>query len=142
MGGFLHAETAGLLEPQLQRILSDSQSTSITGAKLSVHPMLDSLRIKRACRQEPDFVPLDVGQNDLVLLGNLSGAEPTDVLLEVEVPPQRGGVRGPVPALQIRLDSDGEVLCGGEESINFTTSYKEASSINEEVERMRHEWGS
>ncbi|MBV9864602.1 MAG: VWA domain-containing protein [Abitibacteriaceae bacterium] len=141
-GTFIYADMPDKLEPQLRECLLAAQAMSSSDAYLLVKPLYEDVKPIAFCRVRPDFVPLDSPTNNCpVQLGALRGNTPTDILMEVEIPPLRfGESTGQRDVLQVRLESQGLWQADAIASIHYTTSFTESQKINKEVDQDRLMW--
>ncbi|MFP4219151.1 MAG: VWA domain-containing protein [Phormidium sp.] len=85
-GGFLYADDPSQLDPQLQEQFRRCQAIGVEDLQLNLTP-LNQASVESFCRYRPDYLPLEeIAPNQLVLSA-VSAKEPTDVLIEVRVPP-------------------------------------------------------
>lgn len=150
-GGFLLAADPATLSQRLQRRLADAQSMATEGMKLTVHPLLDSVRAKAICRIRPAYSPLDMPASigAPVFAGPAASDGPTDYLIEFEVPPPpveppalgaRPSSRS-VNIANIRVESaNGRFAAEQPISITYTSSVSESQKRNKEVDQARLLW--
>jgi len=85
-GGFLYADDPSHLEPQLPQHLSRCQSIGFEQVQLILTP-LNQASVESFCRYRPDYLPLEETAPNELVLPPISTREPTDILIEVRVPP-------------------------------------------------------
>jgi Ca-activated chloride channel family protein len=139
-GAFIYADTPSSLEPQLQERLSSYQAIAFDAVQLILTPLAGSA-VESFCRYRPEYLPLEETAPNELILTALSSTEPTDVLILVNVPPL--GFNDPStskPVLNVQLQGPNMNPVRATAAIEYTTSYKKAQTVNQEVDRDRLGW--
>ena len=139
-GAFIYADTPSSLEPQLQERLSSYQAIAFDAVQLILTPLAGS-EVESFCRYRPEYLPLEETAPNELILTALSSTEPTDVLILVNVPPL--GFNDPStskPVLNVQLQGPNMNPVRATAAIEYTTSYKKAQTVNQEVDRDRLGW--
>ena len=139
-GGFLYADDPSQLEPQLQAQLSRCQAIGFEDVQLILTP-LNQASVESFCRYRPDYLPLEeIAPNELVL-PPISTREPTDILIEIRVPPLNvHQAISEQEVLKLQVQGSGMTPITAKVAIAHTQSYKAAQQVNREVERDRLGW--
>ncbi|WP_354635261.1 VWA domain-containing protein [Planktothricoides raciborskii] len=139
-GAFIYADTPSSLEPQLQERLSSYQAIAFDAVQLILTPLAGS-EVESFCRYRPEYLPLEETAPNELILTALSSTEPTDVLILVNVPPL--GFNDPStskPVLNVQLQGPNMNPVRATAAIEYTTSYRKAQTVNQEVDRDRLGW--
>jgi Ca-activated chloride channel family protein len=139
-GAFLYADTPASLEPQLQQRLASCQAIAIDEVQLILTPLAGAA-VEGFCRYRPEYLPLEETAPNELILTALSATDPTDVLIQVNVPPLGFNDGTPSkPVLNLQLQAPGIDPIRASAALEYTNSYSRAQSVNREVERDRLGW--
>ncbi|MGC9504363.1 vWA domain-containing protein [Baaleninema sp.] len=139
-GAFLYADTPDSLEPQLKEQLANCQAIAFDEVRLKLTP-LNQASVESFCRYRPEYLPLEETAPNELILTAVSATEPTDVLIEVNVPPQDfHDATAKQAVLEVQLQAQGTNSVSEKASIEYTHSYKTAQSVNRDVELDRLGW--
>jgi Ca-activated chloride channel family protein len=141
-GAFIYADALSNLEPLLQERLAACQAIATESAKLRLIPATDVIPTG-FCRFRPEYLPLEETVKNELSLGAIRTDSPTDVLIELAIPPSGfGEPAGSRNVISLEVTPSGltsPITATG--AINYTTSYTEVQKINTEVNQDRLCWG-
>ena len=139
-GGFLYADDPSQLDPQLQEQFRRCQAIGVEDLQLNLTP-LNQASVESFCRYRPDYLPLEETASNQLILSAVSANEPTDILIEVRVPPLGFNESlSEQEVLQLEVQGPGITPMTAQAAIAHTQSYKAAQQVNRDVERDRLGW--
>jgi Ca-activated chloride channel family protein len=139
-GGFLYADDPSQLDPQLQDQFRRCQAIAVEDLLLTLTP-LNHASVESFCRYRPDYLPLEETAPNQLVLSAVSAREPTDVLIEVRVPPLGfNDSLADQDVLRLEVQGPGMTPIQAQAAIAHTQSYKAAQQVNRDVERDRLGW--
>jgi len=142
-GAYLYAEQPEELAQRLRERFNISQTVAVGEAQLVLTPLLPGLQVTRCCRLRPEYLPLAIATDEkTVNIGLLRNDTPTDLLVDVTVPPLGFGERLTThSALEIQLSALGlpsPIIARAE--LRYTASLLEAQQQDRDVDNDRILW--
>ncbi len=141
-GAFIYADALSNLEPLLQERLAACQAIATESAKLRLIPATDVIPTG-FCRFRPEYLPLEETVKNELSLGAIRTDSPTDVLIELAIPPSGfGEPAGSRNVISLELTASGltsPITATG--ALNYTISRPEIQKTNREVDQDRNCWG-
>lgn len=139
-GAFLYADTPGTLEPQLREQLNTCQAIAHNEVHLSLKPA-ENVEIQGFCRYRPEYLPLEEVSPNALALSALSATTPTDVLIQVRIPPLGfSEIMNRRDILNLELTASGTSSVSATAAIQYTNSYRDAQQVHPEVDNDRLGW--
>jgi len=139
-GAFLYADTPATLEPALRERLITCQAISLDHVQLKLEPA-NGVKVQGFCRFRPEYLPLEETAPHQLALGVLQANTPTDVLLELAIPPLGFGESAANQAvIQVQLVAPNTPAVTAQATIHNTQSFRESQEVNQEVNDDRLFW--
>lgn len=139
-GAFLYADTPSALEPQLRDRLQACQAIVADRVTLKLEPA-SGVTVQGFCQFRPEYLPLEETQRNQLSLSNVRADGPTDILIELSLPPLTfGEPLGSRPAIAVELQAASLPPIRADAAIQYTNAYSDAQQVHKEINDDRLFW--